>query len=63
MEVYVSASESPSQFWIQVVGPSILALDELIVEMTDYYSKKENQELHALKNVSYFFSADLLDED
>ncbi|XP_008547239.1 tudor and KH domain-containing protein homolog isoform X1 [Microplitis demolitor] len=52
MEVYVSASESPSQFWIQVVGPSILALDELIVEMTDYYSKKENQELHALKNIS-----------
>ncbi|CAD6216288.1 GSCOCG00004439001-RA-CDS [Cotesia congregata] len=52
MEVYVSASESPSQFWIQMVGDSILELDKLIDEMSEYYSKKENQELHVLKNIS-----------
>ncbi|XP_076164200.1 tudor and KH domain containing protein papi [Ptiloglossa arizonensis] len=52
MEVYVSAMESPSQFWIQVVGPGTTALDKLVLEMTAYYNEEENRELHILKNVT-----------
>ncbi|XP_046607196.1 tudor and KH domain-containing protein homolog [Neodiprion virginianus] len=52
MEVYVSAVENPSQFWVQVVGPGAVALDELVTEMTEYYRDEENLELHMLKDVS-----------
>lgn len=52
MEVYVSAAESPAQFWIQVVGPGTIALDELVSKMTVYYSDEENQQVHALQNVN-----------
>lgn len=51
MEIYVSAMENPSQFWIQVVGHGTVALDKLVSNMAIYYNKKENQELHRLKNV------------
>lgn len=54
MEVYVSAMESPSQFWIQVVGPGTTALDKLVLEMTAYYNEEENRELHILKNVCIY---------
>lgn len=52
MEVFVSAMESPSQFWVQIVGPGTTALDKLVLEMTTYYNDEENLELHTLKNVS-----------
>lgn len=52
MQVFVSAMETPSQFWIQVVGPGTTSLDDLIAEMNAYYNVEENAELHALKNVS-----------
>ncbi|KAK0172744.1 hypothetical protein PV328_006023 [Microctonus aethiopoides] len=52
MEVYVSAVHNPNQFWVQVVGPGILALDELVANMTTYYNNEENRELHSLKNVA-----------
>lgn len=50
MEVYVSAAVNPSQFWLQIVGPNANELDQLVEEMTDYYSKTDNQELHKLPN-------------
>lgn len=49
MEVYVSAAVNPSQFWLQIVGPNANELDQLVEEMTDYYSKPENTELHVLQ--------------
>ncbi|XP_076663373.1 tudor and KH domain containing protein papi isoform X2 [Andrena cerasifolii] len=52
MEVYVSAMENPSQFWVQVIGPGITALDKLVSEMTAYYNEEESHELHALKNIT-----------
>ncbi|XP_043274911.1 tudor and KH domain-containing protein homolog isoform X2 [Venturia canescens] len=52
MDVYVSAIENPSQFWVQVAGSGTLCLDELVAEMTAYYEDVENQEIHALKNVT-----------
>lgn len=52
MEVYVSASESPSQFWIQVIGPSMPELDDLVENMTKYYNNEENKILHTLKNIT-----------
>ncbi|XP_076239155.1 tudor and KH domain containing protein papi [Calliopsis andreniformis] len=52
MEVYVSAMESPSQFWIQIVGSGTTALDKLVSEMTAYYNEEENHELHTLKDVT-----------
>nr|XP_023962778.1 tudor and KH domain-containing protein isoform X4 [Chrysemys picta bellii]XP_023962779.1 tudor and KH domain-containing protein isoform X4 [Chrysemys picta bellii] len=37
LEVYVSASENPSHFWIQIVGSRSLQLDKLTGEMSQYY--------------------------
>ncbi|CAO2599085.1 Tudor and KH domain-containing protein [Lemmus lemmus] len=37
-EVYVSASEHPNHFWIQIVGSLSLQLDKLVNEMTQYYN-------------------------
>lgn len=51
IEVYVSAVETPSQFWVQIVGPGITALDKLVADMNAYYSNEENYQLHKLKNV------------
>lgn len=50
MEVYVSAVASPARFWVQIVGPQIQKLDELINEMTEYYSHAENQDKHRIKD-------------
>ncbi|KAK2580728.1 hypothetical protein KPH14_011356 [Odynerus spinipes] len=52
MEVYVSAMESPSLFFIQLVGSGTIALDTLISDMTTYYNTKENYEMHILKNIT-----------
>ncbi|XP_043467814.1 tudor and KH domain-containing protein homolog [Leptopilina heterotoma] len=52
MEIFVSACETPSQFFVQVYGPGTLALDELVDKMTVYYNNQENAELHTLKNIT-----------
>ncbi|KAK6630442.1 hypothetical protein RUM43_014787 [Polyplax serrata] len=51
IEVYVCAIETPDKFWLQMVGPSTVELDKLIEQMTDYYTKDENQERHKLREV------------
>uniref|UniRef100_A0A1A7XLR2 Tudor and KH domain containing n=1 Tax=Iconisemion striatum TaxID=60296 RepID=A0A1A7XLR2_9TELE len=38
LEVYVSASENPNHFWIQILGCRSLQLDKLTEEMNHYYS-------------------------
>ncbi|CAL8284249.1 unnamed protein product [Merluccius merluccius] len=38
LEVYVSASESPSHFWIQILGVRSLQLDKLTEEMSRLYA-------------------------
>ncbi|XP_050347536.1 tudor and KH domain-containing protein homolog [Nymphalis io] len=52
IEVYVSASSSPSRFWVQFVGPQVAQLDDLVAHMTEYYGNKENRANHALEKVS-----------
>ncbi|XP_017880177.1 tudor and KH domain-containing protein homolog isoform X2 [Ceratina calcarata] len=52
MEVYVCAMDTPSQFWVQVVGSGTTALDKLVSEMSAYYSDEENQQLHTLRNIT-----------
>ncbi|KAM9251964.1 tudor and KH domain-containing protein [Cariama cristata] len=37
LEVYVSAAENPSHFWIQIIGHRSLHLDKLTAEMRQYY--------------------------
>ncbi|XP_028910664.1 tudor and KH domain-containing protein isoform X1 [Ornithorhynchus anatinus] len=37
LEVYVSASENPGHFWIQILGPRSLRLDQLVADMTRHY--------------------------
>ncbi|KAM6038137.1 tudor and KH domain-containing protein isoform 2-T2 [Theristicus caerulescens] len=37
LEVYVSAAENPSHFWIQIIGHRSLQLDKLTTEMRQYY--------------------------
>lgn len=41
----------PSHFWLQIVGPKATELDLLVEEMTEYYIKEENRELHTLSNI------------
>lgn len=55
MEVYVSAMESPNHFYIQVIGRSNGLLKKLVEDMTAYYEKVENQELHVLRKVRLNF--------
>ncbi|XP_012059030.1 PREDICTED: tudor and KH domain-containing protein [Atta cephalotes] len=52
MEVYVSAMETPSLFWIQVVGSANIRLQHLVHDMTKYYNEKENCQLHILKKIT-----------
>lgn len=37
LEVYVSASENPQHFWIQIIGVRSLQLDKLTTEMSRFY--------------------------
>ncbi|KYM94515.1 Tudor and KH domain-containing protein [Cyphomyrmex costatus] len=52
MEIYVSAMETPSLFWIQVVGTANTDLQDLVHNMTKYYDDNENRQLHTLKNIT-----------
>ncbi|KAM9817671.1 tudor and KH domain-containing protein [Neosynchiropus ocellatus] len=38
LEVYVSASENPNHFWIQILGVRSLQLDKLTKEMSHFYT-------------------------
>lgn len=49
LEVFVSAVNSPSRFWVQLVGPQSTELDFLVDAMTEYYNSKENQDLHQIR--------------
>ena len=42
-EVYVSSITDPSFFYVQKVGPSSIALDKLVQEMTAHYEQDYNR--------------------
>ncbi|XP_039521064.1 tudor and KH domain-containing protein isoform X1 [Pimephales promelas] len=44
LEVYVSASENPQHFWIQILGVRSLQLDKLTAEMSHFYNSDTSQE-------------------
>ncbi|KAM7318339.1 hypothetical protein ACRRTK_023076 [Alexandromys fortis] len=44
-EVYVSASEHPNHFWIQIIDSYSLQLDKLISEMTQHYNSTLPEDL------------------
>ncbi|XP_006861499.1 PREDICTED: tudor and KH domain-containing protein [Chrysochloris asiatica] len=45
LEVYVSASENPDHFWIQIIGSRSLQLDKLVNEMTQHYENSLPEDL------------------
>ncbi|XP_006900142.1 PREDICTED: tudor and KH domain-containing protein isoform X3 [Elephantulus edwardii] len=45
LEVYVSASEHPNHFWIQILGSRSLQLDKLVSEMTQHYDNSLPEDL------------------
>uniref|UniRef100_A0A1B0A7M9 Tudor domain-containing protein n=1 Tax=Glossina pallidipes TaxID=7398 RepID=A0A1B0A7M9_GLOPL len=49
MEVYVSAIATPEKFWVQIIGPKTKQLDDLVNNMTEYYSSKENRDMHKIE--------------
>ncbi|XP_075214996.1 tudor and KH domain-containing protein homolog isoform X2 [Lycorma delicatula] len=53
LEVYVSAVESPSKFWVQMISPKTVELDHLVDQMTDYYQLPANREIHEIKEVKH----------
>uniref|UniRef100_A0A3B5MG62 Tudor domain-containing protein n=1 Tax=Xiphophorus couchianus TaxID=32473 RepID=A0A3B5MG62_9TELE len=44
LEVYVSASENPNHFWIQILGVRSLQLDKLTEEMNNFYTNENPTE-------------------
>ncbi|TSK14847.1 MBT domain-containing protein 1 [Bagarius yarrelli] len=44
LEVYVSASENPQHFWIQIIGVRSLQLDKLTTEMSRFYNGDTSNE-------------------
>ncbi|XP_063172964.1 tudor and KH domain-containing protein [Candoia aspera] len=61
LEVYVSASENPGHFWIQIVGSRALQLDKLAREMTQYYEgggAPEAQSVHVGDIAAAFYPDD-----
>ncbi|XP_065118661.2 tudor and KH domain-containing protein isoform X2 [Paramisgurnus dabryanus] len=50
LEVYVSASENPQHFWIQILGVRSLQLDKLTDEMSRFYNGDSSQE-HRVETV------------
>ncbi|KAM4715703.1 tudor and KH domain-containing protein isoform 1-T1 [Anableps anableps] len=44
LEVYVSASENPNHFWIQILGLRSLQLDKLTEEMNNFYTNENPTE-------------------
>ncbi|XP_029383592.1 tudor and KH domain-containing protein isoform X2 [Echeneis naucrates] len=44
LEVYVSASENPNHFWIQILGVRSLQLDKLTEEMNRFYNSGDHTE-------------------
>ncbi|XP_078050361.1 tudor and KH domain containing protein papi isoform X2 [Augochlora pura] len=52
MEVLVSAVESPSKFWVQIIGRGTATLDKLVSDMTSYYNEEQNKEIHKLKDIT-----------
>lgn len=51
LEVFVSAVEHPSHFWVQIVSARAKELDIMVEELTEYYSCPNNQKLHVLEEV------------
>lgn len=47
-QAYVSAVASPARFWLQLVGPQSVELDQLVGTMTEYYNDPANQRLHKI---------------
>uniref|UniRef100_A0A224XPC3 Putativekinase anchor protein n=1 Tax=Panstrongylus lignarius TaxID=156445 RepID=A0A224XPC3_9HEMI len=52
LQVYVSAVADPTHFWLQLISPRAVELDHLVDNMTEYYKKEENRELHKLNEVT-----------
>ncbi|XP_073991717.1 tudor and KH domain containing protein papi isoform X2 [Rhodnius prolixus] len=52
LQVYVSAVADPTHFWLQLISPRAVELDHLVDNMTDYYKKEENRELHKLNGIT-----------
>ncbi|XP_030630155.1 tudor and KH domain-containing protein [Chanos chanos] len=44
LEVFVSASENPQHFWIQILGVRSLQLDKLTTEMSRFYGSETSQD-------------------
>lgn len=52
VEVFVSAVDNPSHFWLQVKSPRSVQLDQLVERMTDFYSNGDRLRDHSLDQVS-----------
>ncbi|XP_032671094.1 tudor and KH domain-containing protein homolog [Odontomachus brunneus] len=52
MEVYVSAMETPGQFWVQILGPGIIYLESLVSQMSLYYDDENNRPMHIMKEIT-----------
>lgn len=55
LEVYVSASENPGHFWIQIIGSRALQLDKLAREMTQYYESGDGGMVSPWQEAGSFF--------
>lgn len=52
IEVFISTLESPSSFWVQLVGTQSTALDKLVTDMTNFYGQEANRDSHPVASPS-----------
>ncbi|XP_035226750.1 tudor and KH domain-containing protein homolog [Stegodyphus dumicola] len=64
IEVFISAVENPSKFWVQLSGSKSIQLDKLATEMTEFYSDEKSKvkwQLNTIRAgdiVAAFFAGD-----
>ncbi|XP_035305548.1 tudor and KH domain-containing protein-like [Cricetulus griseus] len=60
LDIYISAYEHPTHFWIQIIGSHSHQLDQLLIEMNQHYenSLPEDLTVHVGDTVAARYSAD-----
>lgn len=64
IDVYVSAVDTPSKFWVQISGSKSIQLDKLATEMTEFYDDEKNKakfqpnEINVSDTVAAYFQGD-----
>ena len=63
LEVFVSGVESPTEFYVQKIGPRSVDLDKLTAEMTQFYEEEANRNCPSTLEAGDIVAAKFTDEE